>query len=123
MNSRRQQKLSRLILKEMGDILQKEGLSTYGGAFITVTNVSLTPDFMIARVHLSIFNSEKKEEVLDHFINNSKELRFNLGNRLRHQLRRIPELEFYLDDTLDRSSKIDDLFRNLDKGDSENNGN
>ena len=109
MSSIRQNKLGSLFQKELGEIFQQETKSLFGGAFITVTQVQVTRDLGLAKVYLSIMN-EKKEEVLEMIQMNTPNLRNLLGRRIRNQVRRIPELAFYLDDSLDYVQHIEDLL-------------
>ena len=102
-----------MIQKEITDILQKNGPSIYGSAFVTVTDVYITPDLLVARVYLSVLQSKDRDELLKQFSFHNKEIRHQLGNRLRHQLRKIPELEFFLDDSLDQVFKIEQIFKDI----------
>ncbi len=111
MESRRQQKVARLLQKEMADIFQKEDSLKFKGKFITVTQVRVTTDLGIARVYLSIFPSEGKKEVLLNIRDMGQNIRRLLGNRVRHSLRIVPGLEFFIDDSLDYAERIDDLLK------------
>jgi len=102
-----------MIQRELSAVLQKEGYNLYGNAFVTITNTVVTPDLSIARVYLSIYNVKEKNEVLDVINANLKELRRLLGMRIRKHVRKIPELEFYIDDTLDEVYKMEELFKKL----------
>jgi ribosome-binding factor A len=82
----------------------------YPGVMITVTNVRITPDLSIAKVYLSIFPGEKSESTLALIKGHTKTIRYELGVKVRHQLRLVPELVFYLDDTLDYIENIDRLL-------------
>lgn len=111
MESVRQQKVAKEIKKELGDILMREGKGIWGNnALVTITRVFITKDLKIARVYLSIFGTHKKKELLGKIMDKSREIRFQLGNVMRHQLRSIPELEFYEDDSLDYIENIDRLL-------------
>ena len=81
------------------------------GVLVSVSAVRISPDMSIARVYLSIFPSEKSEEMVKNINNNMKSIRFELGTRVRHQLRIIPELKFFVDDSLDYIEKIDALLK------------
>lgn len=109
--STRQQKINKLLQKDLADIFQQQGMQAYGGAMISVTAVRVTPDLAIARVHLSIFPSAKASEVMNTVNSNVKAIRGELGRRVRHQLRIIPELTFFIDDSLDYVERIDDLLK------------
>lgn len=121
MESRRQQKVSRLVQKEISGILQKDGSMIYGSALVTVTQVRITPDLLVARIYLSIFNTGELQDVLDSIAGHAGEIRFKLGNKLRSQVRRVPELEFYLDDTLDSVFRMEEIFKDLNNKENEEN--
>jgi ribosome-binding factor A len=118
MDSRRQQKVASLIKEEFTDILLKSGRSIYGKAFVTVTNVKVTPDLSTVRFHLSVMNGEK-DEVIKQFTDKKQEIKRMLGDKLRFNLRRVPEVEFFLDDTLDDVFRMEELFRKIKSGDDE----
>ena len=110
MDSTRQNKISRLIQKELSDILLKWAKEPRG-IMVSVSIVRVTPDLCVAKAYLSVFPSEKGNEVVNHLNENIKAIRFDLGNRVRHQLRVIPELRFYIDDSLDYIDNIDKLLK------------
>jgi ribosome-binding factor A len=113
MDSKRQQKFARLIQKDLGDLFQRDARSQFEGAFITVTDVKVSPDLGIARVYLSFMLVKDKQAMLGQVQDKTKYLRQLLANRIRHQVRVIPELHFYLDDTADYAAKMDALFSGL----------
>lgn len=119
MESTRQQKISRLLQKELSDIFLKLARNN-GGVIITVTSINVSADLSIAHINISLFPTDKGEAVMELIKLNDKNIRFELGNRMRHQLRIIPELVFHLDDTLDYIDHIDDLLKK-DKERLENN--
>ena len=110
MESTRQSKISRLIQKELSEIFLLEAKSM-PGVILTVSAVRVTPDLSIAYVHLSIFPSEKGKDMINGINENAKTVRYDLGKRLRHQLLIIPELKFFLDESLDYFEKIDELLK------------
>jgi len=110
MATTRQNKVSRLLQKELGNFFQREGNGMFSGKMITVTNVRMTPDLGQARIFLSIFPSLEKEDFNRKLQENSGHIRHELGNRIRHQLRSVPELHFFLDDSLDYIENIDKLL-------------
>lgn len=110
MDSTRQNKISRLIQKELSDIFLRM-TKEMRGVMVSVSVVRVSPDLGIAKAYLSIFPSEKATEIIEHLTNNTKVIRFELGNRVRHQLRIIPELRFYQDDSLDYIEHIDQLLK------------
>jgi len=111
MDSIRLNKVSRLVQKELADIFLNQAKKIAGNAMITVTAVKVTKDLSYARVLLSLFGIKDKAALLLSIRENSKEIRRELGNRLKHQLRIIPELDFILDDSLDYIDHIDDLLK------------
>lgn len=110
MEGTRLNKVQRLLQKELGDIFQKQTQGMHG-VLISVSAVRVSPDLGIAKVYLSIFPSEKGEELLKAIRTNTKAIRFDLGQRVRTQLRKIPELSFYIDDSLDYIDNIDKLLQ------------
>ena len=110
MDTTRQLKYSKLIQKEIGTIFQREGQTFYGKAFVTVTGVRVSPDLGIAKIYLSVFGVKNSQETIDQVEKHNKEIRKRLGNEIRHQARIIPELKFFLDDSLDYVEKIEKLL-------------
>ncbi|MHC1703599.1 MAG: 30S ribosome-binding factor RbfA [Tenuifilaceae bacterium] len=104
-------KVARLLQKDLGDIFQKEGVTLFRGKIITVTSVRVSPDLGLAKVYISIFPADKKEEVLKVAKEHTKHIRHELAQRVRHQLRIVPELAFFLDDSLDYIENIDKLLK------------
>ena len=111
MTSTRQNKVSRLIQRELGDIYQREGRNMFSGKMITVTQVRITPDLAQARVYLSIFPPASKQDFNRITDQNAGLVRRELGNRIRHQLRSVPQLQYILDDSLDYIENIDRLLK------------
>ena len=111
MPTTRQNKVSRLIQRELGTQFQRESRDLYGGAIITVTVVRVTADLGLARVYLSLYPNDKKQEILNEVKFNAKHIRYELGQKIRHQLKKIPELEFYIDDSLDYIEHIEELLK------------
>lgn len=109
MEGTRLNKVGRLLQKELGDIFQKQ---TQGmrGTLVSVSAVRVSPDLGVAKVYLSIFPSDKATDLLSSIESNNKAIRYDLGQRVRTQLRKIPELSFYLDDSLDYIDNIDKLL-------------
>jgi ribosome-binding factor A len=110
MFTERQNKVSKLIQKDISDIFQKHSKEWFGSAMVTVTVVRITKDLSIASIYLSVFPSEKADEIVELMNFNVKTVRFELGNRIRHQLKHVPELRFYKDDSLDHIDRIDKLL-------------
>lgn len=114
MDSKRQQKFSRQIQKDLSEIFQKDMRNTFGNAFITITDVKVTPDLSIARIYLSFMLANDKQGLMQEIREKSKQIRGVLGQRIRHQARIIPDLEFFLDDTAEYAAKMDRLISSLD---------
>jgi len=114
MESKRQQKVARQLQKDLSDIFQKEGRSWFQNAFITVTIVRVSPDLGQARVYLSFLLNKNKEMLLQDVRERGKSIRQELGNRVRHQLRIVPDLHFYLDDTAEYAAKMDAIFAGIE---------
>ena len=110
MESKRQQRIDKLLQIELGEIIQQEMKHITKGALVTVTKIQVTPDLSIAKTYLSLFATSDKEALMDDFKKHSSEIRGKLGHRIRHQLRVIPDLHFYLDDSLDYIENIDRLL-------------
>jgi len=110
METTRQQKIERMLQKELGEIFLLYARQLHG-TLITVTNVRISPDLSIARTYLSIFPSDKSAAVLANVLENTRAIRFDLGKRVRFQLRIVPELFFHLDDSLDYLENIDNLLK------------
>jgi ribosome-binding factor A len=111
MESQRQSKVARLIQKELADIFQKQMNSLFNGGMISVTVVRVTPDLSVARAYISLFPPERRQELFDLVNIQVKTLRHELGRRVKNQLRQVPELQFFIDDSIDYASKIDDLLK------------
>jgi len=111
MEGTRLQKVGRLLQKELSEIFQREGAAKFPGKMLTITQVRVSPDLSVAKVYVSIFPSTDADKTLEHIRDYSKFLRGELGKRVRHQLRVIPELTFFIDDSLDYIEKIDQLLK------------
>jgi len=118
-DTKRQKQVGKLIQKELSDIFKREGLNIVGGGMISITSVSLTPDLLEARIYLSFFKITDNEQMLNLIRERSWEIKKQLSERVKHQLRRIPELYFMHDDTLDQVFKMEELLKKIrdqDKG-------
>lgn len=113
MESTRQAKISRLIQKELSEILRRETAKTQG-ILVSVSAVRVSPDLSIAKVYLSIFPSAQAKQILENIERSARTIRYDLGTKVRFQLRKIPELAFYLDDSLDYIENIDNLLKEGD---------
>lgn len=111
MDSVRQQKVSRLLQNEIGSIFQRDGFSLFKeNAMVTVTKVNISKDLLSAKVYISLFATSDKEELLKKIQNKTSEIRYMLGKIIRHQLKAVPELSFFEDDSLDYIENIDKLL-------------
>lgn len=111
MDSLRQNKVNSLLQQEMAEVLQGHNRTLLPGGLVTVTGVRITPDLGIARVYVSLFPAKDKQAVLQHIRDMGPKLRGELGNRVGKHLRIVPELNFYLDDSLDKAEEIDNLLK------------
>lgn len=119
--SKRQKQIGKLVLEEMSDIFQREGMSMVDGGMVSISEVSITPDLLEARIYLSLFQVKDPEALMQNIMDRTPEWRNLLGQRVRHQLRRIPELKFFKDDTLDHVFKMEELFKSIKQDEQKNN--
>ena len=110
MQETRPNKIARLLQKELSQIFQQQTRATHG-TMVSVTRTKVSPDLSICTAYLSIFPSEKSEEILANINASNKAIRYELGTRVRNQLRIIPELRFFIDDSLDYIERIDELLK------------
>ncbi|MGM9699332.1 MAG: 30S ribosome-binding factor RbfA [Prevotella sp.] len=110
MQETRQNKIARLLQKELSIIFQQQ-TRAMRGVMVSVTRTKISPDLSICTAYLSVFPSERGEEILKNINANEKTIRYDLGTRVRHQLRIIPELRFFIDDSLDYIERIDELLK------------
>ncbi|MCM1448885.1 MAG: 30S ribosome-binding factor RbfA [Clostridiales bacterium] len=110
MESTRQAKIARLLQKELSEIFRRQTAKTHG-VLVSVSAVRVSPDLSIARAYLSVFPSDKGQEILNEINRSAKTIRYELAQIVRHQLRKTPELSFYLDDSLDYIENIDNLLK------------
>lgn len=113
----RQEKFARLIQKDLGEIFQQHRHEWLAGEFVTISAVNVSPDLGYVKVYLSLFNSKNRQTVMENVDLYNREIRKELAARLRNQVRKIPEIAFFEDDTLDYVDKMDKLFKDLNKGD------
>lgn len=109
--STRQKKVSRLIQKEIADIFLRKGSEYARGKMISITRVRVSPDLSFAKIYLSIFPSKDNNQVLQVVQDHAPKIRFDLGHKVRSQLRIVPDITFYIDDSLDYIDKIDKLLK------------
>jgi ribosome-binding factor A len=117
---KRQKQVAGVIQEEMNGIFQRMGLTMIDGGMVSISNVKVTPDLLEARIYLSLFQVGSAEKVIHYFDERKPEIKRVLASRVKHQLRRMPELKFFHDDTLDHVFKIEQIFKKLndDKKDS-----
>ncbi|TAL70355.1 MAG: 30S ribosome-binding factor RbfA [Bacteroidetes bacterium] len=111
MESTRQKKVSRLIQKELADIFLKRGNEFSHGKLVSITRVRVSPDLSFAKIYLSIFPATNQEDILHAIQEHSSKIRFDLGHKVRTQLRIVPGIAFHIDDSLDYIDKIDKLLK------------
>lgn len=110
MESTRQAKIARLLQKELSEMFRRQ-TAAMGGVLVSVSAVRISPDLSVARGYLSIFPSEHAEEILKNINSNARTIRYELGKIVRFQLRKIPELSFFIDDSLDYIEHIDNILK------------
>ncbi|HIR38265.1 MAG TPA: 30S ribosome-binding factor RbfA [Candidatus Limisoma gallistercoris] len=110
MESTRQAKIARLLQKELSEMFRRQ-TAAMGGVLVSVSAVRISPDLSVARGYLSIFPSERAEEILKNINSNARTIRYELGKIVRFQLRKIPELSFFIDDSLDYIEHIDNILK------------
>ena len=110
MQETRQNKIARLLQKELAQIFQEQTRAMHG-VMVSVTRTKVSPDLSICTAYLSVFPSERGEEIIANVNANMKTIRYELGTRIRNQVRIIPELRFFIDDSLDYIERIDELLK------------
>jgi ribosome-binding factor A len=116
---KRQKQVGGLIQEEINSIFQRLGMNIIDGGMVSVSSVKVTPDLLEARIYLSIFNAPDAAAALKKIEERAWEVKKELAARVRQQLRRIPELKFYLDDTLDHVFRMEELFKQIKPEDGE----
>ncbi|SMG42974.1 ribosome-binding factor A [Marivirga sericea] len=110
----RQKKYSSLLQKDLSEIFQKQMANAFGKAFITITDVEVSPDLSFAKIYLSLMLSDKPSETLEMIRERKSEIRKHLGNRIGKQVRIVPEIAFFIDDTLEKASRMEDILSKLE---------
>jgi ribosome-binding factor A len=110
---KRQKQISGLIQEDINRIFQRMGLGIIDGGMVSISSVKITPDLLEARIYLSIFNAPDNKAVLKKIQERAWDVKKELAASVKHQLRRIPELKFFLDDTLDQVFKMEELFKQI----------
>lgn len=113
---KRQKQVSAVLEKELNDIFQRLGLNMLQGGMVSISGVKITPDLFDARVYLSFFQIEDSHQALKTIQDRSWEIKKELTARVRHQFRSMPQLTFFIDDTLDYVDKMEKLFKEIKSG-------
>lgn len=113
--SKRQKQVAGLLMEELNDIFRRLGLNMYEGGMVSISSVKVTPDLFQVRVYLSLFKVNDPAAYMKKLEERAWEIKKELSQRVRHQLRSMPELTYYLDDTLEHVDKIDAIFRKIDE--------
>ena len=120
LEGKRQKQVATVIQKDLNEIFQRMGLTMLHGGMISIASVKITPDLFDARIYLSFFQVQDQQAALKHIQEKAWEIKKELTARVRHQLRSMPQLTFYIDDTLDYVDKIENLFKEIKKNEAEN---
>ncbi|MBX5437969.1 MAG: 30S ribosome-binding factor RbfA [Thermoflavifilum sp.] len=115
--SKRQKQVARFIQEELSDIFQREGLNIFHGGMISISHVKMTPDLLEARVYLSFYQIQDPEQMLATIQSRKWEIKKQLAARIKHQLRRMPELQFFRDDTLEQVFRLEEIFKKIHEQD------
>lgn len=113
MPTKKQLQVSEIVKRNFGTVLLENGINIYGSAFVTVTNVIMSPDLSMAKIYLSIYNADNKNEVLDKMNKEMYLLKSELVRRVKRHVRRIPNISFFVDETIDEMYRVDQLFDRL----------
>jgi ribosome-binding factor A len=115
MESKRQQKFAGVIQQDLAAIFQREGMGYLPNTMVTITKVRVTPDLALARVFLSFFNNTNTQLALQTIKSHANEIRYKLGARIKDQVRVIPQLEFFVDDTSEYVERMDKIFDKISR--------
>ena len=122
LESKRQKQVAAVLEKDLNEIFQRMGLSMIDGGMVSIASVKITPDLFDARIYLSFFKIADPVTTLKNIQERGWEIKKELTARVRHQLRSMPQLTFYIDDTLDYADKMEHLFKEIKKQDEQNSG-
>jgi len=111
----RQRKIAGVLQQDLVDVLQRAAQDGMKGVIISVSKVSVTSDLGVAKVHLSVFPSDKRDSIIEGVKSNTDAIRYEMAQRTKNQLRRMPELQFFGDDSLDYIEKIDKSLSGKDE--------
>jgi ribosome-binding factor A len=112
---KRQKQVAGVIHEELTTIFTKLSLNIVDGGLVSIASVKITPDLLEARIYLSVFQAKDKNTVLQKVEDRAHEIKRELASRVKHQLRRMPEMKYFLDDTLDHVFKMEELFKKIDE--------
>lgn len=115
LEGKRQKQVAGVIHEELTTIFTRLSLNIVDGGLVSIASVKVTPDLLEARIYLSVFQAQNKEVVLRKIEDRSHEIKRELAAKLKHQLRRIPEIKYFIDDTLDHVFKMEELFKKIDE--------
>jgi ribosome-binding factor A len=118
LESKRQKQVAGLLNQELSDIFQRMGLNIIDGGMVSISKVTITPDLFDARIYLSFFQVTDNEALLEKIKERSWEIKRELTSRVRNQLRSMPQLSFYIDDTLDYVFKMEEIFKKIHEDDN-----
>lgn len=119
LETKRQKQVAAVLEQELNSIFQYLGLTMIDGGMVSIANVKITPDLFDARIYLSLFKVKDATDALKKIEERAWEIKKELASRVRHQLRSIPQLSFYIDDTLDYVDKMETLFKEIKKDDEQ----
>jgi len=114
MDTKRQHKYSKLILRDLAEIFQHDYRDSFGPAFVTLTSVEVSPDLAIASVYVSVMPNSEQENVIETLAHKKSHIRGELGRRIGKQARIVPDLRFFLDETEENAAQMDALFKDLE---------
>ncbi|MFN0034259.1 MAG: 30S ribosome-binding factor RbfA [Saprospiraceae bacterium] len=118
MASIRQKQIGEVIRRYFGMILTEEGGNIYGrGKLVTITDVQMTPDLLVAKIYISVYGAEDKQEIILLLEDSYARLRQALGAKVGKQMRRVPDIEFFLDETVDEMYRVNDLLNRVSEAD------
>lgn len=116
---KRQKQVAAVLQQELNNIFMRQGLNMIDGGMVSISSVKVTPDLLEARIYLSLFQVQDTKAAMKKIQAQAWEIKRELSERVKHQLRRIPVLQFYLDDTLDYVFKMEDIFKQINEGEDE----
>jgi ribosome-binding factor A len=112
---KRQKQVAAVVSEELNDIFRRLSLNMINGGMVSISSVKLTPDLLEARIYISMYKVEDEQAALKKIENQAWEIKRELASRVKHQLRRMPILKFFLDDTLDHVFKMEELFKQINE--------